>query len=89
MDRTRDLVRMEGGATCAAAVATWGLVCAQGDVLGGVVALRSRNACRFLMHSRLAESVGMLLVVGTLLCTLETDGCASMEHVILLVLSSA
>ncbi len=24
----RDLVRMEGGATCAAAVATWALVCA-------------------------------------------------------------
>ena len=47
LDCTRDLVRMEGGATHAAAVATWTLVHAQGDVLGGVAALRSREACRF------------------------------------------
>ena len=55
----------------------------QGDVLVGVAVLRSRAACRFLMRSRLAESVGMLVGV-TLLSTLGTDGCASMEHVILL-----
>ena len=45
--RTRDLVLMEGGATCAAAVATWALVCARGDVLFGVAALRSRATRRF------------------------------------------
>ncbi len=44
---TRDLVLMEGGATCAVAVATWALVRAQGDVLVGVVALCSRAICRF------------------------------------------
>ena len=86
MDCTRDLVRMEGGATRAAAVATWALVCARRDVLGGVAALRSCAACRFLMRSHLAESVGMLVGV-TLLCTLGTDGCASIERVILLVSS--
>ena len=77
---------MEGGATCAAAVATWALVHARGDVLGGVVALCSRAPCRVLMRSHLAESVGMLVVVS-LLCTLRTDGCTSMERVILLVSS--
>ena len=82
--RARDLVLMDGGATRAAAVATWALVRARGDVLVGVAALRSRDACRFLMRSRLAESVGMLVGV-TLLCTLGTDGCASMERVILLL----
>ena len=81
------LVLMEGGATQAAAVATWDLVCAQGDVLVGVAALRSRAARRFLMRSRLAELVGMSVGV-TLLCTLGTAGCASMERVILLLLSS-
>ena len=55
-------------------------------MLGGVVALHSCDACRFLMHSHLAKSVGML-VVATLLCTLGTDVCASMERVILLVSS--
>ena len=87
LDCTRDLVHVEGGATRAAAVATRALVRARGDVLGGVVALHSRDAHRFQMRSRLAESVGILLVVGTLLCTLGTDGCASMERVILLVSS--
>ena len=87
LDCTRDLVCMEGGATHAAAIATWALVRARGDaVLGGVVALRSRAARRFLMCSHLAEPVGMLVGV-TLLCTLGTDGCASMEHVFLLVSS--
>ncbi len=76
---------MEGGATRAAAVATWALVCARGDVLFGVVALRSRAARRFLMRSRLAESVGLMVGV-TLLCTLGTDGGKSMERVILLLL---
>ncbi len=77
---------MEGGATLAAAVATWALVHARGDVLVGVAALRSCDTRRFLMRSHLAESVGMLDGV-TLLCTLGTDGCASMERVILLLSS--
>ncbi len=77
---------MEGGATWAAAVATWALVCAQGDVLFGVAALRSRAARHFLMHSCLAESVGMMVGM-TLLCILGTDGCKSMERVIFLLLS--
>jgi hypothetical protein len=77
---------MEGGATWAAAVATWALVCTRGDVLVGVAVLRSHAARRFLMRSCLAESVGMLVCV-TLLSTLGTDGCASMEHVILLISS--
>jgi hypothetical protein len=84
--RARDLVLMEGGATQAAAVATWALVRVQEDVLVGVVALCSRAARCFLMRSRLAESVCMLVGV-LLLCTLGTDGCASMEHVILLLSS--
>ncbi len=48
--------------------------------------LRSRADRRFLMRSCLAESVGMMVGV-TLLCTLGTDGCKSMERVILLLLS--
>ena len=75
---------MEGGATRAAAVATWALVQAQGYVPVGVAALRSRAAHRFLMHSRLAELVGMMVGI-TLLCTLGADGCVSMERVILLL----
>jgi len=75
---------MEGGATLAAAVATWTLVRAQGDELGGVAALRSRAAHCFLMRSRLAELVGRLVCVA-LLSTLGTEGCASMERVILLL----
>ena len=55
-------------------------------MLGGVAALRSRDAHCFLMHSCLAELVDMLVVV-TLLRTLGTDVCASMERVILLVSS--
>jgi len=82
--RTRDLVLMEGGATRAAAVATWALVRAQGDVLFGVAALRSLTTRRFQMRSRLAELLGMFVGV-TGLCTLGTDGCASMERVILLL----
>ncbi len=46
-----DLVLMEGGATRATAIATWALVCMQGDVLVGVAALRSRAARCFLMRS--------------------------------------
>ncbi len=79
-----DLVLLEGGATRAAAVATWALVRARGDVVIGVVALLSRDTHRFLMRSLLADSVGMLVGV-TVLCTLGTDGCASMEHVTLLL----
>ena len=82
--RARDLVLMAGGATRAAAVATWALVRARGDVLLGVAALRSRTTLRFRMHSRLADSVGMFVGV-TGLCTLGTDGCAIMERVILLL----
>jgi hypothetical protein len=81
-----DLVLMEGGATWAAAIAPWALICTRGDVLVGVVALCSRAARRFLMRSCLAESVGMLVGI-TLLSTLGTDGRASMEHVILLLSS--
>ena len=80
--RARDLVLMDGGATRAAAVATWALVRARGDVLLGVAALRSRSTLRFRMRSRLADSVGMFVGV-TGLCTLGTDGCASVERVIL------
>ena len=47
-------------------------------------ALRSRATLRFRMRSRLADSVGMFVGV-TGLCTLGTDGCASMERVILLL----
>ncbi len=82
--RTFDLVLMEGGAPRAAAVATWALVRARGDVLVGVAALCSCAARCFLMRSRLAELVGIMVGV-TLLCILGTDGCESMERVILLV----
>ena len=73
-----------GGAAWTAAVATWALVCMQGDGLVGVAALHSRTTCRFQMHSCLPESV---IVLGgiTLLSTLGTDGCASMERVIRLL----
>jgi hypothetical protein len=82
--RTRDLVLMEGGVTPAAAVATWALVRTRGDVLVGVVALRSHTTRRFRMRSRLADSV-IVLVGMMLLSTLGTDGCASMERVIRLL----
>ncbi len=82
---TRDLVLMEGGATRAAAVATWALVRARWDVLVGVAALRIRMTRHFRMRSRLAASVGMFVGVVTGFCTLGTDGCASMERVILLL----
>ncbi len=55
-------------------------------MLFGVAALRSCAARCFLMRSRLADAVGMMVGV-TLLCTLGTDCCASMERVILLLLS--
>ncbi len=72
----RDLVLMEGGVTRAAAIATWALV-----RLVGVAALYSRATLCFRMHSRLADSV-IVLVGVMLLSTLGTDGCASLEHVI-------
>ena len=84
--RALDLVLMDGGATCAAAVATWALVRIQGDVLVGKVALHILVAHCFRMRSHLAESV-VLLVGVTLLSTLGNDGCTSMEHVILLLSS--
>ncbi len=77
---------MEGGAIWAGAIATWALVCTRGDVLVGVAVLCSRAARRFLMHSCLAESVGMLVGVR-LLSTLGTDGHMSMEQVIHLLSS--
>jgi hypothetical protein len=83
-----DLVLMEGGATWAASVATWALVCMQGDVLIGVAAFCSCMAHRFLRHSRLVELVGILvgLLVGApLLGTLRTGVSMSMERVILLL----
>ncbi len=79
---------MEGGATRAASVATWALVCTRGDVLIGVAAFCSRTACCFLRRSHLVELVGMLvgLLVGApLLGTFGTGVCMSMEHVILLL----
>jgi hypothetical protein len=82
----RDLVLMEGGATRAAAIATWALVRTRGDVLVGVAVLGSRAARRFPMHSCLAELVGMLVGI-TLLSNLRTDGRTSMERVILLLSS--
>ncbi len=77
---------MDGGATRAAALATWALVRARGDVLFGVAALRSRTTRRFRMRSHFADLVGMFVGV-TGLCTLGTDGCASVERVILLLSS--
>ena len=53
-------------------------------MLFGVAALHSRVTRRFRMRSRLADSVGMIVGV-TGLCTLGTDGCTSMECVILLL----
>ena len=88
--RTRALVPMAGGATRAAAVATWALVRARVEVLVGVAAVRRREARRFRMRSRLANSVGM--VVGVFVgvapvCTLGTDGCCvRMDRVIRLLL---
>ena len=86
MECVCDLVLLEGGATRAAAVATWALVCAQEDVVIGVAALLSRDTRRFRMRSLLADPVGMFVGV-TVLCTLGTDGCASMERVTLLLSS--
>ncbi len=86
MECVCDLVLLEGGATRAAAVATWALVCVQGDVVICVVALLSHDTRRFLMRSLLADLVGMLVGV-TVLCTLGTDGCTSMERVTLLLSS--
>ena len=82
--RTRDLVLITGRAIWTAAVATWALVCTHGDVLVDVVALHIPTTCRFRMHSCLAEFV-IVLVAVTLLSTLGTDGCVSMERVILLL----
>ncbi len=86
MECVCDLVLVEGGATRAAAVATWSLVCARGDVVIGLVALLSPDTRCFQMRSLLADPVGMFVGV-TVLCTLRTDGCASMEHVTLLLSS--
>ncbi len=81
---TCDLVLKEGGATWAAAVATWALVHTRGVVLVGVAALCSCTTRRFRMHSRLADSVIMLVGV-MLLSTLRTDGCVSMGRAIRLL----
>jgi hypothetical protein len=86
MECVCDLVLLEGGATCAAAVATWALVRAREGVVIGVAALLSCDTRRFLMRSLLADPVGMFVGI-TVLCTLGTDGCTSMEHVTLLLSS--
>ncbi len=86
MECVRDLVLLEGGATRAAAVVTWALVRARGDVVIGVATLLSRDTRRFRMRSLSADPVGMFVGV-TMLCTLGTDGCASMERVTLLLSS--
>jgi hypothetical protein len=58
-----------GGATCAAAVATWACVCMRGDMLIVGSALRSRAARPFRTRSSLMESVGgaVVFLVGALL----------------------
>ena len=82
---TCDLVLIAGGGvTWTADVVTWALVCMQEDVLVGVVAMPSRTARYFQMHSCLVELV-IVLVGVTLLSTLGSDGCTSMDHVILLL----
>jgi len=78
---------MEGGATWAAAVATWALVRIGGEVLIGVAVLHSRTACCFLFRSCLVESVGMLGGAPLLLGILGTGVCVSIECKILLLLS--
>ena len=76
---------MEGGATGAAAVATWALVRIHGDVLSGVAASRSCTARRFLRCSRLVALVCLLIGALLLLGTLGIGVCVSMERVILLL----
>jgi hypothetical protein len=78
---------MEGGATCAAAVATWALVRIRGDVLSGVAASCSHTGCHFLRHSHLVALVGLLIGALLLLDTLRIGVCVSMERVILLLSS--
>ncbi len=84
----RDLVLMEGGATWAASIATWALVCRRGDVLIGVAAFCCCTARHLLRHSHLVELVGMMvgLLVGDLLLGIIGTGvCMSMERMILLL----
>ncbi len=83
--RARERVPMEGGATCAAAVATWALVRICGDVLSGVAASRRHPACHFLRHSHLVALVGLLIGALLRLDTLGIGVCVSMERVIFLL----
>ncbi len=79
-----------GGATHAAAIATWACVRKHGDVLIVWSAHRSRAACRFQMRSRLIESVGGVvgLLVGALLMgTLRNGIVMFIERIILLLAS--
>ncbi len=79
-----------GGATRAAAIATWACVRMRGDVMIVGSAICSRAACCFRMHSHLMESVGgaVGLLVGTLLMgTLENGVVMFIKHVILLLAS--
>jgi hypothetical protein len=79
-----------GGATHAAAVATWACVRMHGDVLIVGSVLRSHAARRFQMCSRLMGSVGgaVGLLVGALLMgTLRNGVFMSIERVIFLLAS--
>ena len=78
---------MEGGATRAAAVATWALVRICGDVLSGVAASCSRTACHFRRRSRLVAPFGLLIGTLLLLDTLGIGVYVSMERMILLLSS--
>jgi hypothetical protein len=78
-----------GGATCAAAVATWDCVCMRGDVLILGSVLHSCAARCFRMRSRLIKSVGGagLLVSALLMGTLGNGTVMFIKHVILLLAS--
>ena len=81
--RARDLVLMAGGATLAAAVATWALVRGCGEVLVGATALRSRVTRRSRMRSRLV--VAAVCTLGTGVCPRGAVGCSFMDRVVLLL----
>jgi hypothetical protein len=88
--RVCERVLNAGGATCAAAVATWACVCMRGDALIFGSALCSHAACRFRMYSRLMELVGGAfgLLVGALsMGTLRNGVVMFIECVICLLAS--
>ncbi len=88
-----------GGATCAAAVATWACVRMHGDVLIIGSARRSRAAGPFRTRSRLMESVGgavgllvgsgaIGLLVGALLMGTLGNGVIMLIECVILLLAS-